>query len=100
VATIIDRAYQTAKKILKENMDILHALTDLLIEKETVLGPELDNLIAEFRPDFDFFGKKNEYTKPAQPAQTEKTDEADVKLQENDNQSQETSDDDSDPKTD
>jgi cell division protease FtsH len=58
VALIIDRAYQAAKKILEENTDILHALTDLLMERETVLGCELDELISYMRPDFDFFGKK------------------------------------------
>jgi len=71
VALIIDRAYQSAKKCLKDNIDILHALTDLLIEKETVLGPELDELIATMRPDFDFFGKKNVYTQPQQAAEPE-----------------------------
>lgn len=64
VAMVIDRAYKTAKKVLEENIDILHALTDLLIEKETVLGPELDDLIASLRPDFDFFGKKNVIINP------------------------------------
>ena len=71
VALIIDRAYQTAKKCLKDNIDILHALTDLLIEKETVLGPELDDLIASIRPDFDFFGKQNLYTQPKQSSEPE-----------------------------
>jgi len=59
IALIIDRAYQKAKKVLEENIDLLHALTELLIEKETVLGSELDDLIARIRPDFDFFGRKN-----------------------------------------
>ena len=59
IALIIDRAYKKAKKVLDENIDILHDLTDLLIEKETVMGSELDDLIAELRPDFDFFGRKN-----------------------------------------
>ncbi|MCF6247780.1 MAG: ATP-dependent zinc metalloprotease FtsH, partial [Desulfobacula sp.] len=71
VALIIDRAYQAAKKVLEENTDILHALTELLIEKETVLGSELDNLIAGMRPDFDFFGKKNVYTPPERPVEPE-----------------------------
>ncbi len=69
VALIINRAYKTAKDILEENIELLHALTDLLIEKETVLGPELDDLIASIRPEFDFFGKKNIYTKPAKRKQ-------------------------------
>jgi cell division protease FtsH len=60
IALIIERAYTTAKNILKDNVDILHKLTDLLIEKETVMGSELDNLIQSMRPDFDFFGRKNE----------------------------------------
>lgn len=78
VALIIDRAYQTARKILNENIDILHALTDLLIEKETILGPELDELIADLRPDFDFFGRKNVYTEPEKPAAEEKPDDSDA----------------------
>lgn len=69
ISLIIDRAYQKAKKILEENTDILHALTALLIEKETVLGPELDDLIAELRPDFDFFGRKNIRTQPKIPVE-------------------------------
>ncbi|MDA8134324.1 MAG: ATP-dependent zinc metalloprotease FtsH [Desulfobacteraceae bacterium] len=71
VALIIDRAYQTAKKVLEDNMDILHALTKLLMEKETVLGPELDDLIASLRPDFDFFGRKNIFHMPQQPVEPE-----------------------------
>ena len=71
VALIIDRAYKAAHKVLKENIDILHELTLLLIEKETVLGSELDDLIEEMRPDFDFFGKQNLNIPPKQPAETE-----------------------------
>ncbi|MCG8616879.1 MAG: cell division protein FtsH, partial [Desulfobacterales bacterium] len=67
VAAIIDGAYANAKKILEENIDILHALTDLLLEKETIMGPELDDLIAEMRPEFDFFGKRNIRTAPEPP---------------------------------
>lgn len=74
VALIIDRAYKAAKEVLEKNIDILHALTDLLIEKETVLGPELDDLIAAMRPEFDFFGKKNVQTIPSQPADAEGAD--------------------------
>jgi len=64
VAILVDRAYKKGKKILEENVDILHRLTELLIEKETVLGPELDDLIAELRPDYDFYGRKNVRTTP------------------------------------
>ncbi len=80
VAKIINKAYQTAKDILEKNIDILHALTDLLMEKETILGPELDDLIAEMRPDFNFFNKRNVRTEPvpvesdAEPAKDEDQD--------------------------
>ena len=48
VATIIDKevnrivtdAYQEAKRILKENMEMLHASAKLLVEKEKVTGDE------------------------------------------------------------
>ena len=83
VALLITRAYKTAEKILKDNIELLHALTDLLIEKETVLGPELDELIASIRPDFDFFGRKNEYTKPEKkPGKPENQTESKVKEKE------------------
>ncbi len=56
-------------QVLEENIDILHALTDLLMEKETVLGQELDSLIGTMRPDFDFFGKKNVFKTPESPVE-------------------------------
>jgi len=67
VAGLISRAYKTAKTILEENIDILHALTDLLLEKETVMGPELDDLIESLRPEFEFFGRRNIRTEQAPP---------------------------------
>ncbi|WP_286817363.1 ATP-dependent zinc metalloprotease FtsH [Desulfobacter sp. UBA2225] len=67
VAGLITRAYNKAKTILEENIDILHALTDLLLEEETVMGPELDDLIASLRPDFDFFGRRNIRTEEEPP---------------------------------
>jgi len=72
VAGLVDRAYNTAKALLKENIDILHAFTDLLLEEETVMGPELDDLIASLRPDFDFFGRRNIRTEP-EPSNEEET---------------------------
>lgn len=71
VAGLIKRAYDTAKTILEENIDLLHALTDLLLEKETVMGPELDDLIASLRPEFEFFGRRNIRTEPEPPKEEE-----------------------------
>jgi len=52
--TLINNAYSSAKKVLQENMDILHKLAELLLEKETVLGNELDDLITSRRPGIKF----------------------------------------------
>ncbi len=50
VNSLIDATYRMAKKVLKENLDILHKLAELLLEKETVQGKELDELIFSMRP--------------------------------------------------
>ncbi|MBU1170855.1 MAG: ATP-dependent zinc metalloprotease FtsH [Proteobacteria bacterium] len=50
VSDFISNSYATAKQILTENVDILHKLTELLLEKETIMGAELDHLILSMRP--------------------------------------------------
>jgi len=50
VNRLIDTAYDRAKSVLNDNLDILHRLADLLLETETVMGKELDELIREMRP--------------------------------------------------
>ena len=47
---LVNNTYTCAKKVLNENLDILHKLAELLLEKETVMGKELDELIFSFRP--------------------------------------------------
>jgi len=51
VAGLIKRSYDRAKDVLEEHIDILHSLAQLLLEKETVLGKELDELILSMKPD-------------------------------------------------
>ena len=51
---LIDRNYNRARKILNENIDILHKLAELLLEKETITGKELDDLIRAMRPGIEF----------------------------------------------
>ena len=67
VNKLIDDSYQRAKGVLKENIDVLHKLADLLLEKETVLGAELDKLIEELRPGIEL---------PTQPENDEGPEEA------------------------
>ncbi len=56
VNRLIDQAYAGAKNLLNEHIDVLHSLSELLLEKETVSGKELDELIREKRPDFKLPG--------------------------------------------
>ncbi|MFO8084593.1 MAG: ATP-dependent zinc metalloprotease FtsH [Desulfobacterales bacterium] len=50
IKRLINKGYDRAKKVLKENLDILQSLSEMLLEKETVLGKELDELILSMRP--------------------------------------------------
>ncbi len=45
--------YEKAKGILKENIDILHEVADRLLEKETIMGAELDEVITSLRPGWE-----------------------------------------------
>jgi cell division protease FtsH len=47
---LISGAYEKAGAVLNENIDILHKLAESLLEKETVMGAELDELIKTMRP--------------------------------------------------
>lgn len=56
VEKIISNAYETAKKIINENIDILHSCSNLLLEKEKISGDEFRALFPK-----DYLPKK---TKP------------------------------------
>ena len=71
----MNNAYEIARSVLKKNIDILHRLSEVLIEKETVMGSELDAIILEMRPDFDF-PSKHEHISTPEPEKSEKTDES------------------------
>jgi cell division protease FtsH len=57
---LINDAYQCARNVLKENMDILHKLAEQLLEKETVMGKELDELIVALRPGIELPSKEDD----------------------------------------
>jgi cell division protease FtsH len=50
IVHLIKKSYGRAREILNNNIDILHKLAALLLEKETILGPELDDLIHSMSP--------------------------------------------------
>ena len=71
ISRLVQKAYNIAKNVLEENLDILHALADLLLEKETVLGKELDALILTMKPGFEFSSKIIKDEEAVEEPQTE-----------------------------
>ena len=57
---LIKNSYGCAKTVLNENLDILHKLAEVLLEKETVMGKELDELIHSLRPGIELPSKSAE----------------------------------------
>lgn len=49
IKKIVMNAYERAKNILKDNYDLLDALAHALLERETMEGHDIDNLIEETR---------------------------------------------------
>jgi cell division protease FtsH len=45
---IVDDTYRTVKQLLSENLDLLHRVSLVLVEKETLTGEEVDRIMAEF----------------------------------------------------
>jgi cell division protease FtsH len=54
ITKLIHEAHARAKDVLEKNVDVLHRLADMLLEQETVMGVELDDLIQKLRPGFVF----------------------------------------------
>ncbi len=80
ISRLVQKAYNIAKNVLEENLDILHALADLLLEKETVLGGELDILILSMKPGFEFPSKGINDEEAVEEPQTEaETDQTEIK---------------------
>ena len=63
IKSLINKSYNRAKTVLNKNLDVLHKLAELLLEKETVLGKELDELILSLRPDIKLPLKETEKAK-------------------------------------
>ncbi len=79
VNRLVQEAYSRAKKILEENLDILHALAERLLEKETVMGKELDELIRSMKPEFKPPSKTSDNKKTADHAEAETETHAETK---------------------
>ena len=62
VNNLVINAHRRAKEVLEENIDVLHKLAENLLEKETVMGVELDALIKTLKPEFQRLSKPSEET--------------------------------------
>jgi cell division protease FtsH len=65
ISLLVNSGYERAKQVLEQNIDILHKLSQLLLEKETVMGREMDDLIISVRPGADISSKNqavNDFT--------------------------------------
>lgn len=52
VRRILRDAYERAKRLLRLNLDILHRMAAVLLEKEVLDGPEIDELLRGFSPNY------------------------------------------------
>lgn len=54
IKIITDEAYIEAKKIINENIDILHNISEVLMDKETINSEELDQIFKLYKPKFNY----------------------------------------------
>ncbi|UAA39893.1 ATP-dependent zinc metalloprotease FtsH [Paraneptunicella aestuarii] len=66
IKSVIDRNYERAVGILKENMDILHAMKDALMKYETIDAKQIDDLMErrDVRPPADWQESNSDDSKP------------------------------------
>ncbi|MGE3260020.1 MAG: ATP-dependent zinc metalloprotease FtsH, partial [Geobacter sp.] len=75
IKRIVDESYRRALTILQENEQILHNLSNCLVEKENLTGAEVDDIIAGIAPLCT--GKKPEAEATPEPAAAEQPEQAD-----------------------
>lgn len=51
IRSIVKGNYEKAKKLLEDNIDLLHKLAELLLDKEVIDGKELEELIKSNKPE-------------------------------------------------
>ncbi|MDM7860641.1 ATP-dependent zinc metalloprotease FtsH [Alteromonas sp. ASW11-36] len=85
IKSLIDRNYERAENILKENIDVLHAMKDALMKYETIDAKQIDDLMArtDVRPPADWdASKQNDNDKPSGGAEVKQdvngTDDSDA----------------------
>ena len=67
------RSYERAQAVLTEHIDVLHKLAEQLLEKETILGAELDEIIRQVRPGIKLPPKPSDKAEPQDDGQPSAT---------------------------
>jgi len=70
VTNLVSSAHARAREVLEENIDVLHKLAEKLLEKETVMGAELDALIQAMKPEFQLSLKGTKETDKTESAES------------------------------
>ncbi|WP_191092605.1 ATP-dependent zinc metalloprotease FtsH [Francisella sp. SYW-9] len=88
VRKLIETSYKKAKKLLEENIDILHAMADALMKYETIDAMQVDDLMArrDVREPGDYgdsYKPKEEQAKVIAPIADEQSDSEDTSSEEN-----------------
>ena len=52
IKKIVTENYQRAKAVLEKNIELLHTLAEVLLDKEVVDGKELDDIVKKIRPEY------------------------------------------------
>ncbi len=81
VNRLVMSAYERAQSVLTEYIDVLHKLAEQLLEKETILGAEMDEIIRQVRPGIQLPekpGDKEESAKNAAPSAPSDADAAEA----------------------
>ena len=52
IQNIVNTSYDKSKKVLEDNIELLHELANILLDKEVVDGKELDDLVIKYKPEF------------------------------------------------
>jgi len=67
VNRLVMSSYERAKSVLTDHLDVLHKLAEALLEKETIMGAELDELIRQVRPGIELPEKPTDKEPPPEP---------------------------------
>ncbi|MCB2146420.1 MAG: ATP-dependent zinc metalloprotease FtsH [Deltaproteobacteria bacterium] len=70
VNRLVMRSYERAQAVLTEHLDVLHKLAEQLLEKETIMGAELDEIIRQVRPGIQLPEKPADKEEPPEGTST------------------------------